>query len=169
MGMRATFAHIDTKGTLNMISVQWATQIDKNLSLALRDHKDPASALSRLFKKVTTSFDHISALDLVPADYSRARNVKMGYGFYAQGPHIDQDDYKVKSRYTNTEAMKAGGHYRLIQDFHTEDGLSVVVDQRTPEQVTFAWEDYNKGLVWQTVQVSDLVTEGFETDYHGRG
>lgn len=166
MGMRATFAHIDTKGTLNMTSVQWCTGIDKNLSLALRDHKDPASALSRLFKKVTTSFDHISALDLVPADYVGARNVKMGYGFYAQGPQIDEDDdYKVKSRYTDTEATKAGGHYRLIQNFHTEDGLSVVVDQRDPEQITFAWEDYNKGLVWQTVKVSDLVAEGFESDY----
>lgn len=173
MGMRATFAHIDTKGTLKMTSVHWSTIIDKNLSYALKGHKNPANALSRLLNKVTSEFEHISALDLKSnIDYSQEHIKKyhedddpMPYGFMVNGGLPDPAfASEYKRRYTNKEAEKAGGHQRLIDDYHTRDGISVIYDVRTPDNVRFGWRRIN-GLTWQDVPVRKLASGNFESDY----
>lgn len=168
MGMRATFAHIDLQGTLNMVSVQWSTMIDQNLSLALKDHKAPEKALSRIFKKVTTSYDHISSLDMEAKNYAGDDNDHMGYGLYVTRGVPKTDD--LRSRYTAFQAEKAGGYMALIEGYHTSDGLSVIIDQRDPEHILFGWVDGE--VHWEQVKVKDLIEggknneDGYKSTYH---
>lgn len=165
MGMLANFSYVDQTGALTMTTVQWSTMIDRILSEALRDHSNPHKALKRLFKKVT-EFEHISALDTTaPADALIAEGliapaVSLPYGLYAHGVYTSFGP----TRYTRKEVEKRGGVRNIVEEYHFEDGISVIVDANDPEKIAFGWA--GDGIVWEDAKIEDLVKDGFRTSYH---
>lgn len=180
MGMRANFSKIDRNGKITCTSVQWATQVDRILAEQLKAVREPEMQwiMKRVFNKIT-KFHHISALELLSdakakrAGFSDSEFSKAGTMLAVSGMREDE----VKYYYDTLEDRTAGKRKlknlnktatEFFTNYHFQDGLSVIYDERFPNVLTFAYESEKEGNVdgvkFQRVTLENL-RNGWETGY----
>lgn len=173
MGMRATVARITKTGKVVCTSVQWSMMIDDRIAQELNATRgNKQAAVRRLFNNITKN-NHISCLEVGAEETEYSTYTKVGR--VAQVKNAQQDDavWGKSQRSGTDKQLKAAGitATEFVRNFHFEDGLSVIFDERTPQLLTFGWEDWSspegESVKFQQITLEDLAG-GKRTKFNDR-
>lgn len=149
MGMRASIALVDASGTTRITSVQWATMLPANLAAVLSEAEDKMETIKDIFVEVT-KFDHISAVE---ADTDNSSEL----GVFIEGAQ-EHDGFREES-YKRPADIPGGS----IEDFHLDDGIGAIYDERDAETVTFFFRNEFDEVVFAYYSLEALADEFKET------
>lgn len=141
MGQRATIAFIDTDKSVQLTSVQWSTRLDQTLghmaNEARKANQDPAKVIAGLFRKVTRSYGHVSAVEISSKTdkfFNKNTDKEIGYGVSMSS---GQDKNPTDNKFSNRDRVD-------IYNWHL-DGSSIgaIYDMSKPDIIEFFWDGYD--------------------------
>lgn len=176
MGVRATYGKIDKNGNVHCTSVQWSSFVDRNFGQFLKQQLDNGADLVETtkdaFSKITENahilyFENYEAM-VDPGYEIPCQMISDDYAVFGNEKY---DDERNKDN-VRTAAELAEMNWtaeRYIENFHSQDGISMFYDENDPQFITFFYWDrdnpYNN--FFEKISLVDLAN-GVETTKYKR-